>query len=330
MKTRCFVPDHFARIAAAVFAALAALAFLSMTGCSTVQYDAFAEFAATARDLREGTDAALAVPAAWSRDRYIDEKVAASTDTAAVEEIVGLVLVLDPKAFGWSMKEPLPPFMVHKRFREGFYTLNTALVEYAELLEALSALDLGREEFELQAHTLNANLRDATRAVGDTSSAEGIALFSTVSIEISRQYLDDHKRVHLKEAITANQQPIEEASECIRGGLRIALRELCHEYEVRAQGLRTDLHPRASISLAERRRRVEKLVALNEEMIDRLSALRVLDESYGELPAANRELAASLDDADVNLRAIRDIAANATLLRALYRELLLESGASNP
>jgi len=311
-------------------AAFAALIVLSISGCSTVPYDAFAEFAATARDLREGTDAALAVPAAWSRDRYIDEKVAASTDSAAVEEIVGLVLVLDPKAFGWAMKEPLPPFMVLKRFREGFYTLNTALVEYAELLDALSTLDLDREDFELQAHTLNTNLRDATRAVGDTSSAEGIALFSTAAIEISRQYLDDHKRAHLKEAITANQQPIEEASDCIRGGLRIALQELCHEYEERAQALRTDLHPYASISRAERRRRVEKLVALNEEMIDRLSALRVLDESYGMLPAANRELAVSLDDADFNLRAIRDIAANATLLRALYRELSLETNASNP
>ena len=327
MKTQRHGSVRLSCVASAVFAALI---ILSISGCSTVQYDAFAEFAATARDLREGTDAALAVPAAWSRDRYIDEKVAASTDTAAAEEIVGLVLVLDPKAFGWSMKEPLPPFMVLKRFREGFYTLNTALVEYAELLDALSTLDLDREDFELQAHTLNTNLRDATRAVGDTSSAEGIALFSTAAIEISRQYLDDHKRAHLKEAITANQQPIEEASDCIRGGLRIALQELCHEYEERAQALRTDLHPYASISRAERRRRVEKLVALNEEMIDRLSALRVLDESYGKLPAANRELAASLDDADFNLRAIRDIAANATLLRALYRELSLESDASNP
>lgn len=320
----------FVRLSGFAAAAFAALIILSVSGCGTVQYDAFAEFAATARDLREGTDAALAVPAAWSRDRYIEEKAVASTDSAAVEEIVGLVLVLDPKAFGWSMTEPLPPFMVHKRFREGFYTLNTALVEYAELLDALSTLDLGREEFELQAHTLNASFRDAARAVGDTSSAEGIALFSTAAIEISRQYLDDHKRTHLKEAIAANQSPIEEASDCIRGGLRIALRELCHEYEVRAQALRTDLHPHATISLAERRRRVEKLVALNEEMIDRLSALRVLDESYGELPAANRELAASLDDADFNLQAIRDIAANATLLQALYRELSLESDASNP
>ena len=327
MKTHRQSLVRFSGLATAAFAALIVL---SISGCSTVPYDAFAEFAATARDLREGTDAALAVPAAWSRDRYIDEKVAASTDSAAVEEIVGLVLVLDPKAFGWAMKEPLPPFMVLKRFREGFYTLNTALVEYAELLDALSTLDLDREDFELQAHTLNTNLRDATRAVGDTSCAEGIALFSTAAIEISRQYLDDHKRAHLKEAITANQQPIEDASDCIRGGLRIALQELCHEYEERAQALRTDLHPYASISRAERRRRVEKLVALNEEMIDRLSALRVLDESYGMLPAANRELAVSLDDADFNLRAIRDIAANATLLRALYRELSLETNASNP
>jgi hypothetical protein len=301
------------------------LALLGAACGSAMHHDSFSEFAKSLYELRDGADQALDVPCQWARERYIMETAAESADTVSgLDAVHWLILERDAESvYAWSMVDE-PLYVTQRRFRRGVYELNSTLIGYAELLEDLAGADLSAAQFADRAEELNNGLRDASSAMGDTVASADLAIFSVATTEMLRIYLEEKKRDLLRQALSENQAVVETSVAHIGAALRLTALHLWHEYDEKTFELTDPLDPAADAKLKDRRKNVGGIVETNDVLTAQLETLRLLDDSYRALPQANRELYESLDNPEMSLSAIREIADNGRRLQRLYRELTVD------
>jgi hypothetical protein len=296
--------------------------FLLFAGCGgAIHHDSFSEFSHSMHELRDGADQALELPYLWGRERYIAETATASIDTTAgLAAVQRLILERDEDdVFDWAMADE-PLHVKQIRFRRGVYELNDGLVDYADLLGDLANAGLTTAQFDDRATQMNAGLRGLATSMGDPTSGQGIALFSTAATELIRVFIDNGKREHLRRAIEANQENIESASTQMQEALHLSALHLWQEYDEIVATLIEPIHPFSKTKLKDRKKSVGGIVEANEILMYQLNALEVLVESYRALPRANQELVDSLDTPGWSLNAIYEIAENGLRLRRLYDE----------
>ena len=180
-----------------------------------------------------------------------------------------------------------------------------------------SAGELDEDEFTQLATKLNDNVKEAAGAIGiETVGNKEVALFSTVAVGLFRQYLQGRARNELRKALAANQEAIETFAAAGEQTVAIAARVLWQEYDERT---RAPVHALSSGNgtAAE----LEQLLALDEEHLARLEALRSLRDTYRRLPAAHQELHTVLGDESASLSSIRELYEEGRRLERLYRRI---------
>ncbi|MFQ5667815.1 MAG: hypothetical protein ACE5I7_15490 [Candidatus Binatia bacterium] len=312
----------------AVFLGLLAVVAL---GCGAVEVRPFEEFAKAVGEVRQGADDALKHNAEQARARVVSELVQDSV--AAPREVAVKYTLRQRQADPLEIAhEGLPLFFEARWFREGVYGLNTSIVDYAALLHELAKPELlPQEKFDKLAKQLNANLRDAAKALPAQKPIDPhkIGLFATAASGVTQSAIEWRRRRHLQRAIRDNQGAIDAVALLGRDAVNLAATQLWQEYGLRNQPLLVVLvTPRSSASA--RKAAAKKLIKLNEEQMKRIQTLRTLDESYAALPAAHRELATALNNPKLGLESIRNLYDTGTRLHQLYEELAPERRRKNP
>lgn len=310
---------------------LRALSFLGfvvlqgiLSGCPPIQHQPFSEFATSIQSLRDGADEALQINYQWSRDRWLKKTMTtiAGGGNAADESVQQLLLDGVPgDPFGWQMpKEPL--FMKTRRFREGAHRLNTALLDYANLLKELAQPDvLSENQFTQLTSTLNANVQSAATSLKfEGMTKRDSAMISLAAAELFRQHILNSQRSSLRKAIEENQKSIESLAKLGVEATRIAALHLRQEYEYRSLKTALKLAPPNQPSTQS----LESLLQLNERYIELQSILRTLHDTYIALPGAHRELASAVARPSLDLTWIRSVYENGRRLQRLYQDLTEE------
>jgi hypothetical protein len=297
----------------AMFSLLVALV---VTGCATVSQPPFQQFADSVQKVRSGADSALGGLYDQARDRYVDETAqgGAALQGALLTSVEG-----DP--FAWTSSSSPPLFLQIARFRDGVYRFNSTLVDYAGALAQLASPDLLKPEtFDQLATDLNGNLRKALPALGVNPGNQPIAIFSTVATAAFRTYLQNKQRSSLVEALTKNQEAIQNTAGMGQSAVKITVIAMRSEYDLRSNALAQDL-VRAGAPAAERSSKARALVDLNDRFIKELAVLRALNQSYVDLPAAHQELAAATGDPKLGIAAIRRLYEQGREMERLYEQL---------
>jgi hypothetical protein len=291
------------------------LVALVVTGCATVSQPPFQQFADSVQKVRSGADSALGGLYDQARDRYVDETAqgGAALQGALLTSVEG-----DP--FAWTSSSA-PLFLQIARFRDGVYRFNSTLVDYAGALAQLASPDLLKPEtFDQLATDLNGNLRKALPALGVNPGNQPIAIFSTVATAAFRAYLQNKQRSSLVEALTKNQEAIQNTAGLGQSAVKITVLAVRSEYDLRSNTLAQDL-ARAGAPAAERSTKARALVDLNDRFIKELAVLRALYQSYVDLPAAHQDLAAATGDPKLGISAIRRLYEQGREMERLYEQL---------
>jgi hypothetical protein len=250
-----------------------------------------------------------------ARDRYVDETAqgGAALQGALLTSVEG-----DP--FAWTSSSA-PLFLQIARFRDGVYRFNSTLVDYAGALAQLASPDLLKPEtFDQLATDLNGNLRKALPALGVNPGNQPIAIFSTVATAAFRAYLQNKQRSSLVEALTKNQEAIQNTAGLGQSAVKITVLAVRSEYDLRSNGLAQDL-ARVDAPAAERSTKSRALVDLNDRFIKELAVLRALYQSYVDLPAAHQDLAAATGDPKLGIAAIQRLYEQGREMERLYEQL---------
>jgi len=291
------------------------LVALVVTGCATVSQPPFQQFADSVQKVRSGADSALGGLYDQARDRYVDETAqgGAALQGALLTSVEG-----DP--FAWTSSSA-PLFLQIARFRDGVYRFNSTLVDYAGALAQLASPDLLKPEtFDQLATDLNGNLRKALPALGVNPGNQPIAIFSTVATAAFRAYLQNKQRSSLVEALTKNQEAIQNTAGLGQSAVKITVLAVRSEYDLRSNTLAQDL-ARAGAPAAERSTKARALVDLNDRFIKELAILRALYQSYVDLPAAHQDLAAATGDPKLGIAAIQRLYEQGREMERLYEQL---------
>jgi hypothetical protein len=291
------------------------LVALVVTGCATVSQPPFQQFADSVQKVRSGADSALGGLYDQARDRYVDETAqgGAALQGALLTSVEG-----DP--FAWTSSSA-PLFLQIARFRDGVYRFNSTLVDYAGALAQLASPDLLKPEtFDQLATDLNGNLRKALPALGVNPGNQPIAIFSTVATAAFRAYLQNKQRSSLVEALTKNQEAIQNTAGLGQSAVKITVLAVRSEYDLRSNGLAQDL-ARVDAPAAERSTKSRALVDLNDRFIKELAVLRALYQSYVDLPAAHQDLAAATGDPKLGIAAIQRLYEQGREMERLYEQL---------
>jgi len=291
------------------------LVALVVTGCATISQPPFQQFADSVQKVRSGADSALGGLYDQARDRYVDETAqgGAALQGALLTSVEG-----DP--FAWTSSSA-PLFLQIARFRDGVYRFNSTLVDYAGALAQLASPDLLKPEtFDQLATDLNGNLRKALPALGVNPGNQPIAIFSTVATAAFRAYLQNKQRSSLVEALTKNQEAIQNTAGLGQSAVKITVLAVRSEYDLRSNTLAQDL-ARAGAPAAERSTKARALVDLNDRFIKELAILRALYQSYVDLPAAHQDLAAATGDPKLGIAAIQRLYEQGREMERLYEQL---------
>jgi len=296
-------------------ALLSLLLALIATGCATVSQPPFQQFADSVQKVRSGADSALGGLYDQARDRYVDETAQGGTALQAA-----LLTAVPGDPFAWSSSSA-PLFLQIARFRDGVYRFNSTLVDYAATLAQLASPDLLKPEtFDQLATDLNGNLRKALPALGVPADNQSIAIFSTAATAAFRAYLQNKQRSSLLDALTKNQEAIQNTAGLGRDAVTITVLAARNEYDLRSSALAEDI-ARTGASAAERAAKARALVDLNDRFMKELAVLRALNQSYVDLPAAHRDLTAATGDSSVGIAAIRRLYDQGREMERLYEQL---------
>jgi hypothetical protein len=280
--------------------------------------------------LRKGADAALTINDDANKERFIEQTAAASLTPEGAEAVNNLLMTTDPKdPFAWHM-EKTPLFMQSQRFRAGIYTLNTALVNYAELIKELSSPEsLSPERLDKLTIDLNANLGSAARSLGINDAGHELALFSLAATELLKTYLEIRKTDALLKALKENSTTIQGVSNRMQQAVRLAASNLNQNYTDENGKLIENLADQDAKDLNKKTELVRTLVELNQIYVHRLSILQVLHESYAALPRVNSDMINLVENSKFNASTIKELFENGKHLLVLHDELIKTGKAGN-
>lgn len=293
-----------------------------LAGCATVDPKPFSEFSLAVQEFRDGADEALSINNDLNRERYVKRVAAQSMKPEGIDDVMNLLIDVEKNdPFSWKMNK-VPLFMASKRFQRGVYTLNSALVAYADLLKTLSAPEtVSQEKFDDMARDLDAHLTAAAVQLEFEKADKGVAMFSAAATQAAHSYIDNKRSKALGKVLNANQENIETIATQLQGALRLAAANLRSDHKNKRKKLNPKLTPGAKGSLSSREKIVKQYVALNEGYVARLEILKLLHDYSVALPSAHRDLSLAIESPKMKLSSIKDLSKKGKQLNKLYKEL---------
>lgn len=305
---------------------LLAGAFLFLAGCASVKPAPFQEFSQSIQTLKEGADKALEANETKSSDRFMREALStvAAGNPEKVEKLRFEVKSDDPFSLNPGN---MPLFMKAKQFRDAVRSSISVVEGYADLLVRLSSPELlPRETFDKMASDLNANAYDAVSSLAGTGNIpdpKQVAIFSTIAVKITQEYLESKRRSKLVEALTSNQTNIDDFSQHMRKGVLIIATHSAHEYDEESQELIrkliTDTGPAPE---SDCRGAIDELIELDKKYLAQLGVLKSLYHAFGKLPSAHAELATAAANPDVSISTIVGLVEDGKHLKGVYDKSL--------
>lgn len=302
---------------------LAASVLLTLLGCPKANPKPFIQFSESIQELRTGADAALTINDEENQERFIEQTAAASLTSEGADVINNLMLTTDPRdPFAWHM-EKTPLFMKSQSFRSGVYTLNTALVKYAELLKELSSPELlSTEQFDDLTKDLNANLGSASTSLGIKDAGKELAIFSVAATEILHTYLEKQRKDALLEALKENHDNLQELAKRMQHAVRLATSNLNQNYTDESGKLIEILADPKTKDLNKKKDQVRKLVEINQRYVHRIAVMQALHESYAALPRVNSDMIKLVENPKFGASTLKEIFENGKHLKNLHDELV--------
>jgi hypothetical protein len=300
----------------------AAFTVLTYAGCAKVNPKPFDQFSQSTQALRDGADTALKINEEANRERFILTTAEKSLTPDGADAITNLQLgVEQDDPFAWRM-EQTPLFMESQKFRVGIYVLNTALVQYSELLKELASPELlSTERFDNMAQNLNSNLASAGKSLKITDNDKEMAIFSVAATEILKSYLESQRKEALIKALKKNQENIENVSQKMTSAIITATTNLNKNYIDTSSRLMVDLANSNEKNLEIKKQRIISFLDVNQQYINRLAVLRSLHDSYATLPRINLEMVKLTEDPKFTSSTIKEIFENGKHLKNLYDEM---------
>ncbi|MEM9554787.1 MAG: hypothetical protein AAGC60_11045 [Acidobacteriota bacterium] len=298
---------------------IALLVALTAIGCRSTDPAPFDAFTLGTRALRDSADVQARSDLEAARATFLDQ-----VERGEVEPFVLGLEFPGPTPFDAALTVPSDPdgqeieplYLQLERFRGALWTLNQALVDYAELLATLAGSStpraesdsLAADQFDTLAVELNAALAQATPALRLDAPRQRLALISGTATALFRQAIESRRRHHLEAAIREVQPAIEDVGAHLQTSTELLAGGVQTQYQRSFRALLTD-------PALDRRSRAEAIVALNDRTRSTLRTLALLDAGYAELPAAHAELAAAASTRPTGTAAADDFARRATQLR---------------
>lgn len=300
----------------------AVMTLLVLAGCPKVNPKPFDQFSVSTQQLRDGADAALKVNGEANRERFIQTAAEKSMTSNGADAIINLQLTVEKDdPFAWKM-ERTPLFMESRKFRTGIYTLNSALVQYAELLKELASPEfLSTERFDSMAKDLNANLASAGKSLKIEAKDKELAIFSVATTEILKSYLESQRKDALINALKKNQENVENISKKMTSAVITAALNLNKNYTDASSKLMADIATSGEINVDAKKKMVVAFLDINQQYTNRLAVLRSLHDTYATLPRVNMEIIKLVEDPKFTSSTIKEIFNNGTHLKNLYDEL---------
>ena len=292
-------------------------------GCSAVgskvQTEPFRDFSVSLETLREEADRALGFNADWSYERFLDEMSLDESRATAEASVQSLLLERDGEDLFSVASFDAPLFLETENFRQGVYELNTAYLEYAQLLAALASASVrSSEEFERAATAIDADLQMATTLLDLGAEADRPrGILTTLAVEGLRLFIEKRRKEDLVTALNANQDNIATYAGEAQIAIETAARQLWQEYHQRSEELGATIAT-STTTASRRRKALNDLVVLDRQFEKQLAALRSLNSAYGALPEAHGELAAAIGNPASTREAIRELYSEARRLKRLY------------
>ena len=291
---------------------------LCLIGCAAVPQEPFQAFGESTLQLHEGTDSALDSIDTMSETRFLREALE-QTQAGDPTKIFDLRIEIDPNnSLAWQTK---PLFLKIEQFRDGMRQATSALVSYSELLTRLASPELlPKETFDKLTDDLNANAFDAISKVSDTPPDAGsVALFSTVAAEAARAYLESRRQGALFDALKENQAAIDDFTDLLQAGVKIAATITAHEYDEQFQTHFREMVTDSGVAPeAVRRNAIVSLIDLDRAHIDQLTTFSRLHQAFDRVPGAHRNLTDALSKPGTSLTSVIALLEEGKRLEANY------------
>jgi hypothetical protein len=252
--------------------------------------DAFKKFEAAATELYDGADRALTRQSRWAQQRFEKSIQQSDIDTLTNRTVQMLLLdAVDDDPFGAQYPGP-PFFVVTRSFHSAVNALNTALVDYATLLETLAGAGVvTREELDRRVTDINNGARAAGARLSPPPPPASVVIVSVAASRLLEQFIESHKRDLLARAVRENAGVVREACALLDSAMTLAATQVRSEYDERSFTLAGQItHTRTGSG--HRRDLVKSLINLNDLYTAHLETLRTLHDVYARLPAAHAEL----------------------------------------
>jgi hypothetical protein len=302
---------------------------IGLVGCAPkIKTEQFKAYADANHKLQQAAEKPLGMAYDWSRSRFMQsaEEARKKDLREDISKIVrGLFLIQDGKdPFGWkqgNVETPILPWKVSE-FRIGMDRVNSALVQYAELLVQLASGEFAsKEKFNQMANDLNNNLKNAVvkaktlnpnleKSVNDSE----LAFFSAIASTAVQEYIENKRKIRLVDALQKNQEVINSVAELGKNGATGIAVIIWQEYNNAYGRL-------ANAFIANADSSVEPLLQLDERFIPQMQILHSLYDSYGQLPIAHQQLAASLESEESAVDQIQILIDKAQRLQQLSNGL---------
>jgi len=203
-------------------------------------------------------------------------------------------LQLGSGATPFSMQlEEEPLFQLIGTARDNLGAINDLVLEYAETLVILAGSGDGSPKVNADAvaNDLRSSADSLATTLGIENQIPGGFFFGFG--ELAKSYVENKRQNVLIELIRSSQPEIDAFAKAAQNLAKLSGMGIKREYLAAYSKLTGGA---SDLSASQREGLIEDILALNEQTLRNLDALRLIDSAYGALPEAHRKLEASVRD----------------------------------
>ena len=198
------------------------------------------------------------------------------------------LITLDiPTNFKTLSAEQVPYFLELEKLKSNVSELNTAMVDYADLLANLSDPNaISTKTFGTLVTSLNHNVLAAAPSIESESGIADTGLLSAMAMTITENYLKSKQSGLLVQAIRSNQPTVKRFSKHLQKAVILIAHAVNVEYTKKSQALKS-----AVIKAEDKEALIDELVDLNKTYFADLRMLKRVHGNYGRLPFLHAQVA---------------------------------------
>jgi len=272
-------------VAGAIGAGLGLVLLMGCASAKTVPTEPFQDFYSSIAQLKLGADAAIAVEQELVYERIVEEWKASGT----VDQ-----LQLGSGGTPFSMQlEEAPLFQLIGKARNNLGAINDLVLEYAGTMVSLAGSGDGSPTVDADAvaNDLRASADSLATTLGINAEIPGGFFFGFG--ELAKSYVEKKRQDALIELIRSSQPEIDAFAKAAQDLAKVSGMGIQAEYLAAYSKLTEGA---SGLSASQRETLIKDILALNEQTLRNLDALRLIDSAYGALPEAHRKLEASVRD----------------------------------